>query len=162
MATRQIGVLDQNGPLPTLTWGVASGAVGTIDAGTPTKQGTAGNIVPMVDGDGTTSQRFIGIAKNLSTDTVSVAGTVDVILPLPGIIYVGAAKSATAANTAAKVAALMYKRIVFDLTAAVWTVDSAAGDATTNGLVIVGGEFQTNSLYFMIMPSISFLGNVTT
>lgn len=163
MAAKQITIKDADGPVQSLNWGVASGGAATIGAGTPVKQGTSGNVVPMVDGDGTTSQRFIGIAKNTSTDTASAAGTVDVFLPLPGVTYGAPAKSATAANTAAKIAALMYKRVVFDLTGTAWTVDSAAGDATTNGLVIIGGEYQTNTLYFLYQGSCTFFGgNPTT
>lgn len=158
MATRQIFVKDENGPIPTRTFPVASGGVGTIAAGTPTKVGSAGAIVPMVDADGTTSQRFTGIAKNLSTDTASAAGTVDVIMPLPGIIYAGAAKSATAANTAAKINALLYSRLIFDLTGTTWTVDTAS-DGSTNCLHIVGGEYQTNTLYFVYRNTGTYIGS---
>lgn len=127
---------------------VASGAVSTINAGEPTKDAGAGVVAIMVDGNGTTSERFSGIAKIQSTDTVAAAGEVYVFLPLPGLIYKGKAKSATGANTQAKIDALKGVRVPFDLTAGVWTVDAAASDASTNGLCITGGEYQTNTLYF--------------
>lgn len=140
---------------------VASGAVATINAGEPTKAGSAGGVVPMIDGDGTTTQRFAGLAKSTSTDTVAAAGTVVVWIPLPGLIYSGKAKSSTAANTLAKIQALFYKRVVFDLTTGVWTVDSAAGDSASNGVTIVGGDQFTNTLYFTVCLGTTILGNVT-
>ncbi len=143
---------------------VASGAAATINPGTPTKFGSAGAIVPMTDGNGTTSERFTGIAKGTSTDTAAAAGVVEVFIPLPGQQYAGGAKSATAANTQAKIDALLGKRVVFDLTGTVgpgltgqWTIDTAAGDAATNCVVIIGGEYQTNTVYFMYSPSGTFL-----
>lgn len=140
---------------------VGSGVAASINNGEPTKQGSSGAVAIMVDGDGTTSQVFTGIAKTVSTDTAAAAGEVYTWLPLPGIIYSGLAKSTTAANTQAKIDALMFKRVPFDLTSTSWTVDSAAADATTNGLLITGGEYQTNTLFFIIRENVS-LYNPTT
>lgn len=134
---------------------VASGGVSTIAAGTPTKGADAaaaspwtGAVVPMVDGDGTTSQRFTGIAKSTSTDTASTAGSVVLWLPLPGYVYAAKAKTASTADTAAEVQALYGKRVVFDLTSSFWSVDAAAADAVVNNVVIIGGDYQTQTLYF--------------
>lgn len=140
---------------------VASGGVATINNGEPTKQGTAGAVAIMVDGDGTTSQVFTGVAKSVSTDTASAAGEVQTWIPLPGIIYSAKAKSAAAADTQAEIDALAFKRVPFDLTSSVWTVDTAASDATTNGLLIVGGEFQTSTIFFIVRENVS-LYNPTT
>lgn len=141
---------------------VSSGAANTIHAGEPTKQTTIGAVVPMVDGDGTTSQKFMGIAKTESTDTVAAAGSVILWLPLPGIVYSAKAKSAAAADTQAEIDALFGKRVVFDLTASVWTIDTAAANAATNGVVIIGGEVATRSIQFMISPQITMFDNPTT
>lgn len=137
---------------------VAAGGVATINNGEPTKEGSAGAVAIMVDGDGTTSQLFTGIAKTVSTDTASVAGIVQTILPLPGIVYTAKAKSAAAANTQALISALQGKRVVFDLTASVWTIDTAAGDASTNGVVIVDGDFQTQSIFFVMSTNATLFG----
>lgn len=135
---------------------VAAGAAATIQAGTPTKGADAaaaspwtGAVVPMVDGDGTTSQRFTGISKSTSTDTVAAAGSVVLWLPLPGYVYAAKAKTAANADTAAEVQALYGKRVVFDLTSSFWSIDAAAADAVVNNVVIIGGDFQTQVLYFM-------------
>lgn len=132
---------------------VAAGAVTTILAGEPTKAGTSGAVVPMVDGDGTTSQRFTGVAKSDSSDTVAAAGVVQTWLPLPGVIYSCKAKSAAAADTQAEIDALYYKRVVFDLTSGVWTIDTAAADSATNCVVITGGEYQTSTIFFAVSYS---------
>lgn len=164
----QISVYDDNGPIPAKKWLVASGAVGTINPGTPTKlngsRGNSGTIVPMVDADGTTSQVFTGIAKNTSTDTASAAGVVEVFMPLPGVIYAAKAKSATGANTQAKVDAARGGRFVFDLTGTVgpnlsgtWTIDLAAGDGSTNCLVAVGGDYTINTIHFIYQVRGSYM-----
>lgn len=134
---------------------VGSGAAATIDKGTPTKEGSSGAVAIMVDGDGTTSQRFSGLAKNVSDETASANGKVYVYLPLPGIVYSGKPKVAAAADTQAEIDALAGKRTVFDLTSGDWTVDAAAADGATNGVVIVGGHKEEDILYFVISPTIS-------
>ncbi len=132
---------------------VAAGAVGTIAAATPTKSADAataatGAVVPMVDGDGTIAQNFTGIAKSDSTDTVAAAGSVTLWLPLPGYVYACKAKTASTADTAAEVQALFRKRVVFDLTSSLWSVDAGAADALVNCVTIVGGDYQTQTLWF--------------
>lgn len=135
---------------------VAAGGAATIAAGTPTKGADAaaaspwtGAVVPMVDGDGSTSQRFTGIAYSTSTDTASAAGEVSLWLPLPGYVYGCKAKTSSTADTAAEVQALYGKRVVFDLTSSLWSVDAAAADAVANCVVIVGGDYRTTQLSFM-------------
>lgn len=146
---------------------VAAGGVSTIASSTPTKGADAtaaspwtGAVVPMVDGDGTTSQRFTGIAKDDSTDTASVAGAVTLWLPLPGYVYAAKAKTASTADTQAEITALFGKRVVFDLTSSLWTVDAAAADAAANMVVINGGDYLTQTLYFTYKNTGTILGQI--
>ena len=145
---------------------VAAGGVGTISQGTPTKGADAtgaswtGAVIPMVDADGTTSQRFTGIAKNTSSETASVAGSVITWLPLPGLIYGGQAKTASLANTSALVQALFGKRVIFDLTSSVWSVDTAAADAAANMVIIVDGDPNTSTLHFVYKETGAALGQI--
>lgn len=132
---------------------VASGGATTILAGEPTKLGSNGAVAIMADGNGTTSERFTGIAKSDSTDTAAAAGVVQVWFPFPGLIYSCAAKSAAAADTAAEIDALFGKRVVFDLTSTTWSIDTAAADGATNGIVIIGGEYQTSTIWFVVSPT---------
>lgn len=162
MAANPNNIVIINEPDPKFTLAgviVAAGGVGTIAQGTPTKGADAaaaswtGAVLPMVDGDGSTSQRFTGLSKNTSTDTASVAGVVTLWMPLPGYVYASKAKSLAAADTAAEIAALFGKRVVFDLTASVWSVDTAATDAVANCIVIIGGDYNTSTLWFTYRPS---------
>ncbi len=148
---------------------VASGAVSTIAAGTPTKGADAaaaspwtGAVVPMVDGDGAIGQRFTGIAKSDSTDTVAAAGAVTLWLPLPGYVYACKAKDLTAVNTQTEVTALFGKSVVFDLTSSLWSIDTAAADALINCVVIVGGDFNTGLLSFVYKNAGSMISQTKT
>lgn len=147
----------------TIQSNVNSGSVGSINAGEPTiKSGTAGAVQDMATTEPTTSQVFTGIAKTLSTDTASVAGVVTLYVPFPGIIYAAAALSAAAANTAALILALQYKRVTLTKTSQTFTVNTAASDATTNGILILGGEPGTSTIWFAIPNQVSIFGNPTT
>jgi hypothetical protein len=144
----------------TTTRAVPAGTAQSINAGEPTKAVDAaaaspylGTVAIMVDGDGTTAQRFTGISKSDSSDTVAAAGEVEIIMPLPGVIYEAKAKTSTTADTQAEIRALQGKRVVFDLTAGVWTVDAAAADAVANTVVITDGDFRSNSLFFVVSSS---------
>ncbi len=143
---------------------VASGGVATIAAGTPTKGADAaaaswtGAVLPMTDGDGSTSQRFTGIAKSTSTDTAAAAGEVTLWLPLPGYNYACKAKDLTAVNTQTEITALFGKRVVFDLTSSLWSIDTAATDAVVNCVTIIGGDYQTGTVYFNYSPKGTMLG----
>lgn len=144
---------------------VASGGAATIGAGSPTKgvdndaaSPWLGTVVPMVDGDGiVTSQRFHGIAKSQSTDTAAAAGNVDLWVPVAGLVYRGAAKSASSANTQTLATALIGKKVIFDLTGTVWSVDVAAADALVNCVVIVGAIPQTSEILFCYSPKGTYL-----
>lgn len=141
----------------TVTRNVPSGVAQSINAGEPTKAVDAaaaspylGTVAIMVDGDGKTAERFTGISKSDSTDTVAAAGSVEVIQPFPGLVYEAKAKTSTTADTQAEIDALKGKRVLFDLTASVWTVDAAAADAVANCVVIVDGDFRSNSVFFVV------------
>lgn len=162
MAVGDFKIKNPNGLLFAENRLIASGVAASINNGEPIKEGTGGNVVIMVDGDGTTSQNFAGIAKTVSTDTASAAGAVLAWRPLPNITYAGQPKTATNANTQALIDALMYKRVVFDLTGTAWTIDTGASNAATNGVIIVGGDFRTSTVYFAIGVNITKWGNPTT
>lgn len=143
---------------------VASGTAASIGVGVPTEGADAAAASPwtgavnvMADGEGTTSQRFTGIAKSVSTETASAAGSVDLWMPLPGIIYQGFAKTSSTADTAAEIQALFGKRVVFDLTTGDWTVDAAAADAVANCVTIISGDATLATLTFVYRSSGTYL-----
>lgn len=147
-----------------ITRNVPSGTAVSIKAGEPTKSVDAaaaspylGTIAICVDGDGTTSQRWTGIAKGDSTDTVAAAGECITYLPLPGLIYTGKAKTSTNIDTAAEIAALRGKRVIFDLTGTAWTIDTAAADAVVNQVVLIDGDPSALTIDWIYAPHGTFL-----
>lgn len=144
---------------------VTSGTTASIAVGTPTKAVDAtattnwtGAVAIMVDGNGSTSQRFTGIAKGTSTETASASGSVELWEPFPGIIYSGFTKSSASADTAAEILALKGKRVVFDLTTGDWTVDAAATDAQPNCVTLIGsGNPTLATVNFVYKPTGTYL-----
>lgn len=99
---------------------------------------------------------FVGIAAAASSHTSSADGYVDVYLDLPGTVYAAKAKSAATWNTQKLVDNQTFYRIVFDLTSSSYTADVAA-DAN-RGLLIVGGEYQTYTVYFVANDAATWRG----
>ena len=173
MARYDIKVRTQIPPEFSVKYLVALGTVASIDAGVPTvsvlASGTATGVVKLAqDGAGVISAtaandaRFTGIAKSDSTEVAATAGEVYAWMPLPGVVYSAKVKTASGADTQAEVDALVSKQVVFDLTSTVWTVDAGATDAAANALVIVGGDYQTASVFFVIKNQWTVYGSVTT
>lgn len=146
---KRIGIVNPSSEAFAYKRNVASGAAASIDRGTPTKESST-NVAIMADGDGTSTTLFAGIAKTVSTDTAAANGTVELYMPLPGLIYIASPKVALAANTEAKILALCGKRITLDLTTGDWTVDTADTDAIGKSVVIVGGNPFEDKVYFSI------------
>ena len=159
MARGDIKLRTQLAPEFSASFIVAAGTAESIKAGEPTKRasatGAAGTGVEIcIDAEPTTAdgKNFSGIAKSDSTDTAAAAGVVTVWLPLPGVIYSAKPKTAGSCNTQAKIDVLCLKRVLFDLTSTAWTVDTGATDAAANGIVIVGGSYQDDMVFFMVSP----------
>ena len=76
-----------------------------------------------------------GIATSNSTQTATVAGTVDVLPLQPGVQYLVSAKVPATWATQALYNALVGSRVLIDLTTGTFT--ALAADAATNGAVVV-------------------------
>lgn len=150
MATNDFRIVDVGGhnTLPTVVLQTEANTT-AINAGEPVMLKTIGTAVygavmtdakPVIGTDW-----WAGLAAKAGTHTTAVAGVVEVYLPLPGMIYRGRAKSAAAADTAAEILALAWKRSVIDLTTGVYTADTAAADGSTNGLIYTGTGDPLNS-----------------
>ena len=148
--------------LPTYKRVVSSGGAATIAIGTPIKKGgtSAANVVPCVDGVLTigTDQPFMGIAASTSTDTAAADGVVEIYRPLPGVIYKIKAKTASLANTAAEIAAMVGDAYALDLTSGDWTLDTVAGDAATNAFIVEGGDPTTSTLFVSVRSDATEFG----
>ncbi len=142
----------------TTTYAVASGTSGSIERGVPaycvTADGSVAGVVAVgADGAGiVTAQRFVGLGKDVSTETASAAGIVNTWAPVPGMIYRGSPKTANAVDTQSEINALMGKKVLLDLTSTNWTVDTAATDALVNCIVIVGGIPANDEVLFIYSP----------
>ncbi len=137
---------------------VAAGTTASIKTGEWVKCTGAGAFAAIVDTDGTTSQRLVGIAASPSTETTSVAGSVASIELSHDIVFATKAKTAGLANTQALIDALVGKRVIFDVTSGVQSIDTAAADASTNVVLIMGGDPTTSTIYYRILSGGSFFG----
>lgn len=125
----------------------------TINPGEPVKISN-GNayMIACVDGDPTMYGDYVvGIAAKVSSHTASADGYVDVYLDTPGMVYAAKPKTAASCNTQAKIDALINKRVPLDLTTSKYTVETTASDASTNGVLIVGGNPDTDEAYFTFL-----------
>lgn len=161
MARNDIKVITPTSQLIEVKWLVAAGA-SAFYRGEPTimssTTGTTDGLVKVAaDADPTTAanHRFAGVAKSDSTQTASVAGSAQVWLPLPGVVYAAKAKTATAADTQAEIDALKGARVILDLTSTTWSVDTGATDAAANGIIIIGGDPNTSTVHFVVSPGVT-------
>ena len=154
MAKGDIKIVDCGGRSnsPVLKFRTKGGDT-AINAGEPVKIARASTVyvVPLADGDLLTdAPYFVGIAAANATHTTSADGYVDVYLDLPGTVYRAKAKTAANADTQADIDDRMLYRVVIDLTSSKYTVDAAASDLATNGLIIVGGSAATSEIDFIV------------
>ena len=152
--------------MPTDRWVVAAQAsIPLIKAGEPCKQSANAdeNVVLLGDADLViaTSQPMAGIAAKDSTETAAAAGYVSVYVPLPDIKWEIKALSAAAANTKAEIDALMGQLEVIDLTTAKFTMDTAAGSASTAAFLIVGGDPERSTVFFRIRSDACSFGRAS-
>ena len=158
MSAMDITVKDVGGAnvLPTRVYQTEAGATAIL-VGEPVIIKSSGSpyVIPMADATpviGTTVE-MVGIAKSGSTHTASADGEIEVYIPLPTTVFEIKAKSAAAANTQSEIDALVNDCLLFDLTAGVYTIDTAAGHVITGGLEVVGGNPDRSTIYFKIRPS---------
>lgn len=95
----------------------------------------------------------IGVTASQSTQTASLDGTIQVLMPIPGVIYKAKAKDTTLISTQAELTALLNKQVVFDVTNGIFTIDTAVSEISTNGLRIVGGDITLGLIYFIFLQS---------
>lgn len=125
---------------PTRKFQVAAGAVGSILFGEPVVQTAAGSpyVIPAPNGSPVIGTDVLtGVAQRTSTDTVGLDGIVDVVVTLPGMTYICDALVPANIATQALYDALVGNRVLFDLTAGVYTVDESTADNAANDLLIV-------------------------
>lgn len=137
MALGDFTILEQNSTngRGSRLYNVASGAT-AINAGEPVARTLGATTVTiMATNKPVVATDFLaGIAQTTSTQTASVAGTVDVLPLSSGTTFLIAPKVAATWNTQALYDALVGTRVLVDLTAGVYTV--LAADSANNGLIV--------------------------
>jgi hypothetical protein len=81
--------------IPSQTFKVASGTTSSIKAGTPVAKalGTGTSVTAAVTATPVVATNFYaGFATSNSTETATLAGTVDVMTLIPGVVYKGACR----------------------------------------------------------------------
>ena len=113
----------------------ADGTVSRIKAGEPvTKVAGAAGVLAAATNAPTTTLRIVGIAAGTSTETASVAGTVDVIPAVPGQLWLITPDAPTSWDTQAEYNALCGARVLIKNTAGTYTI--LASDSASNGCVV--------------------------
>ncbi len=130
--------VHQSGPFGTIgskKVNVASGAT-TINSGEPVIRalGAAVGTVMLTDSPVVGTTFLEGISTSESTQTASLAGTVDVQPVMPGVIYLIAPTVAATWDTQAEYDALVGDRVLIDLTTGTYTI--LAVDGATSGCVV--------------------------
>lgn len=149
-----------------IEFAVASSAT-LINAGEPVLKllGSSGNVVaPLATSEPTSadaSHLTAGIAASTSTNTSSAAGTVRVTKLAPEVTFLCAPKVAATWDTQTEYDALVGSRVLFDLTAGVYTV--LATDNAANGLVVQPLDIAKypGKVRFSIRPAATYLGWAT-
>lgn len=164
MSRNDIKIKDIGGynVAPTRRFLTEAGATAILQ-GEPVKFKALGAryVIPLADGDGVigTMTPIVGIAASDSNHTASADGSVEVYLPLPGIVYEIKAKSAASADTQSEIDALTLDRAIIDLTSSAYTLDATGTDVVTAPFVIVGGDPLKSSLFVTIRAGATILGD---
>lgn len=124
--------VHMNGSLKFL---VAAGAT-TINPGEPVqKLAGAASVTAMLTNSPTTTNRIVGVALSTSTQTASVAGTVDVAPATAGQIWLISPNVATGfTDTQANYNTQVGKRVLLNLTGGVYTI--LAADGASQGCIV--------------------------
>ncbi len=113
----------------------SNGTVSRIQPGEPVqKRAGATSVYAAITNFPTTTLRVVGVAASVSTETASVAGTVDVIPASPGQIWMIAPNAPTSWDTQAEYNALVGARVLIDNTAGVYTI--LASDSASQGCIV--------------------------
>ena len=94
-----------------------------------------------------------GVTCSLSTQSASADGTIQVLMPLPGVIYKCAALDPTTIATEAQLIGLLNHQPYFNVDGnGKFTIDTTQNNAS-NGLRIVGGDITLGLVYFIFLAS---------
>jgi hypothetical protein len=97
-----------------------------------------------------------GITATGSTETSTVDGVVQVILPMEGMIW-----RCKATDSTALAAGVLYDCVTFDLTGTTYTVDEDEGsDENVHGLRIMGYDSDAGTVDFLIKSQVTLFDDL--
>ncbi len=148
---------DSSTGLGARLFNVASGAT-TINPGEPVAT-TAGAVTVTAAATNTPvvgTDYYVGIAATTSTQTSTLAGTVNVYPLCPGVVYLIKPTTAASWDTQTEYDALVGKRVLIDLTTGSYTL--LASDSALNGCVVMALNIAEHPgrVAFMFKDAISF------
>lgn len=168
MAGKRFWIKDCGGlsAVPTIKYQTDAGS-GVIEEGMLTKFTSNGSpyTTPLVTGDHTigTDTAITGLVAKDSTHTSAADGTVELYLPLPGIVYEGYASTAANVDTQAEIDLLCGDRVPIAIsattTAGDWTIDEDGGETQAQAFQIVGGDPTKKTIWFIIRHGATMLGD---
>jgi len=149
------------GCLPSMTWQTDAAAT-AITAGDLMMQTAIGGVyaTPVTDGLGAiggANLPILGVAASAGSHTATADGTVEIYLPLPGVIYEMAVTTSTNFDTQSEIGALVGDRVVINVSDLVQTLDENAGDDPDTAFMIVGGDPDRAVAYFTIRADATHL-----
>lgn len=119
----------------TLKFLVAAGATAILPGEPVQKLAGAASVTALLTNSPTATNRIVGVAMGFSTQTASVAGTVDVIPATTGQLWLISPKVAAGfTDTQANYNTQVGKRVLLDLAAGVYT--SLAVDGASQGCIV--------------------------
>jgi hypothetical protein len=137
----------------------------TMKPGEPVKMAGTGNNFAYLLATGDPeigTDNLLGIVAKESTETATVDGYIEVQLVIPGLtVMEGKATTSTNINTQAKLDALIFDQVTFDLTTVYFTIDEDEGtDPNSHGLVILGGDIEKFTLKVALHANASIFGSL--
>lgn len=160
MAKGDVKVIDPLGKINYPVWKFPTRAGTTaINAGEPVVTAVSADervfyVVALADGQPlTTTDYLVGVSASASSHTTSADGFIDVYLA-ENVVFGAKAKSTTQFDTQAEVNSAVNYRIPFDLTGSTYTADLANAD--TAGLQVIGGDPDTQTVYFVTRDGASW------
>lgn len=162
MARNDVRIHDVGGlnVVPTYQWSTAAATtLVSGDAATNTN-GSTEDVIRVVDNTPTTGDPLAGVVALDSTDTASAAGVVQLYIPVPGVVYECKAETAANVDTAAEITALVGNSTDLLIDTGTTIVVDEDGATNTKGILIVGGDPNLKTVWFLVKPTHTIINAV--
>lgn len=169
MAGKRFRIVDAGGHnvVPTVRFQTqANVSLDVMDPGMLVKFAANGSpyVIPCVGTHAIgTATAIVGLTASTGTHTSAADGTIDVYMPLPGVVYEGFASTASNIATTALLNALLGDRVPKEISATSlagnWTIDENGAEGQTNPYWMIGGDPAAGTIKFMIRAGATALAD---